>query len=76
MNKQAARCGPILPSLGTDVIKVEEHGQNDPARHMLNDRPGAGACLGIGEGLADPRQRAREMIGEVEVEILAKDGAT
>ena len=29
----------FLSSLGADVIKVESHGRQDPARQMLKDRP-------------------------------------
>jgi formyl-CoA transferase len=44
-NQAGPSCGQILAWLGADVIKVEEPGKGDPARHVLNDRPGADALF-------------------------------
>jgi formyl-CoA transferase len=38
-NQAGPSCGQILAWLGADVIKVEEPGKGDPARHTLKDRP-------------------------------------
>src|SRR5438105_11292237 len=40
-NQAGPSCGQILAWLGADVIKVEEPGKGDPARHSLKDRPDA-----------------------------------
>jgi formyl-CoA transferase len=40
-NQAGPSCGQILAWLGADVIKVEEPGKGDPARHTLKDRPDA-----------------------------------
>jgi formyl-CoA transferase len=44
-NQAGPSCGQILGWLGADVIKVEEPGKGDPARHVLNDRPDADALF-------------------------------
>jgi formyl-CoA transferase len=40
-NQAGPSCGQMLAWLGADVIKVEEPGQGDIARHTLRDRPDA-----------------------------------
>jgi len=40
-NQAGPSCGQMLAWLGADVIKVEEPGKGDIARHVLNDRPEA-----------------------------------
>ncbi len=40
-NQAGPSCGQILAWLGADVIKVEEPGKGDPARHTLRDRADA-----------------------------------
>ena len=40
-NQAGPSCGQMLAWLGADVIKVEEPGQGDAARHTLRDRPDA-----------------------------------
>ena len=40
-NQAGPSCGQMLAWLGADVIKVEEPGQGDAARHTLKDRPDA-----------------------------------
>ncbi len=40
-NQAGPSCGQMLAWLGADVIKVEEPGKGDIARHVLNDRPDA-----------------------------------
>ncbi len=44
-NQAGPSCGQILAWLGADVIKVEEPGKGDPARHVLRDRPDADALF-------------------------------
>src|SRR5712692_9378565 len=38
-NQAGPSCGQMLAWLGADVVKVEEPGKGDPARHVLKDRP-------------------------------------
>lgn len=40
-NQAGPSCGQMLAWLGADVIKVEEPGKGDIARHTMNDRPDA-----------------------------------
>jgi formyl-CoA transferase len=40
-NQAGPSCGQMLAWLGADVIKVEEPGKGDAARHTLKDRPDA-----------------------------------
>jgi formyl-CoA transferase len=40
-NQAGPSCGQMLAWLGADVIKVEEPGKGDAARHTLRDRPDA-----------------------------------
>src|SRR5881296_1612252 len=40
-NQAGPSCGQMLAWLGADVIKVEEPGHGDIARHTLKDRPDA-----------------------------------
>src|SRR5262249_20396508 len=40
-NQAGPSCGQMLAWLGADVVKVEEPGQGDIARHTLKDRPDA-----------------------------------
>jgi formyl-CoA transferase len=40
-NQAGPSCGQMLAWLGADVVKVEEPGKGDPARHSLKDRPDA-----------------------------------
>jgi formyl-CoA transferase len=40
-NQAGPSCGQMLAWLGADVIKVEEPGKGDLARHLLKDRPDA-----------------------------------
>jgi formyl-CoA transferase len=40
-NQAGPSCGQMLAWLGADVIKVEEPGSGDAARHTLRDRPDA-----------------------------------
>jgi len=40
-NQAGPSCGQMLAWLGADVIKVEEPGKGDVARHTLKDRPDA-----------------------------------
>ena len=44
-NQAGPSCGQLLAWLGADVIKVEEPGKGDPARHTLMDRPDADALF-------------------------------
>jgi formyl-CoA transferase len=44
-NQAGPSCGQILAWLGADVIKVEEPGKGDVARHTLRDRPDADALF-------------------------------
>jgi formyl-CoA transferase len=44
-NQAGPSCGQLLAWLGADVIKVEEPGRGDPARHLLKDRPDADALF-------------------------------
>jgi formyl-CoA transferase len=44
-NQAGPSCGQILAWLGADVVKVEEPGRGDPARHVLRDRPDADALF-------------------------------
>ena len=40
-NQAGPSCGQMLAWLGADVVKVEEPGKGDPARHLLKDRADA-----------------------------------
>src|SRR5512146_1646438 len=58
-NQAGPSCGQMLAWLGADVVKVEEPGRGDIARHAMRDRPEADSLFFLSFNLK--RARGKEV---------------